>query len=265
MIDIFHSIILAIIQGVTEFLPISSSAHLILFPKFFNWTDQGLAFDVAVHVGTLLAVVVYFRKEIKVLAKAWLLSLVGKGKTVQSNLAWAICLGTIPVGLAGIYFKEIIENSFRSMFIIALTSIVFGIFLGFSSKFSKEKRSEYNLGIKDIIVIGGAQVLALIPGASRSGVTVTAGLMMGLTKEAAARYSFLLSIPVILCAGGLETFELIKMEQAINLSQMIVPIFFSFITAFMCIKLFLYSLSKVGLAPFVVYRILLGVFLLVVL
>ena len=195
-IDVF---ILAIIQGLTEFLPISSSAHLILPSAVFGWQDQGQALDVALHVGTLLAVVLYFRKEVGSMTVAWF-GTVGVGPEKKYNsfdgkLAWWIILASIPLGIVGLLGKDFIEANLRSAAVIAITTLVFGILLGFADIKAKENVSVEKLGFKGAMIIGLAQVLALIPGTSRSGITMTLGLMLGLNKENAARFSFLLSIP----------------------------------------------------------------------
>jgi len=187
-----HIIWLALVQGLTEFLPVSSSAHLILVPSLLGWPDQGLAFDVAVHLGTLIAVVTYFRRDILNLFIAWLGSITGKGMSPEARLAWGVIVGTIPAGIVGLLFKDLIEIYLRSPLVIAATTIIFGLLLWFADKRAKLQRDELSLGWQDFLVIGGAQAMALVPGTSRSGITITAGLLLGLPREAAARYSFLL-------------------------------------------------------------------------
>ncbi|MBT8119279.1 MAG: undecaprenyl-diphosphate phosphatase [Gammaproteobacteria bacterium] len=259
--DILQIIILALVQGLTEFLPISSSAHLILVPYITDWPDQGLAFDVAVHVGTLTAVVLYFRKEIKVMFFAWIDSLKGK-HSEDSKLAWAVLVGTIPVGLAGLLFKDIISDHLRTPLVIAATTIIFGLLLGYSHCSGKRQRDEHSLTWKDIIVIGCAQAIALIPGTSRSGITITAGLLMGLTAQAAARFSFLLSIPVIVLAGGVETMDYLAVASIDDMNDLIIGALISAVSAFLCIHYFLILLDRIGMTPFVIYRLLLGIILL---
>ncbi|MFV2054914.1 MAG: undecaprenyl-diphosphate phosphatase [Thiohalomonadales bacterium] len=250
---------LALLQGFTEFLPISSSAHLILVPKIIeSWGDQGLAFDVAVHVGTLAAVLVYFRKQVSAMAVDWTLSLTGKKNSENSRLAWAVLLGTIPVGLAGLIFKDYIELNLRSTSVIATTTIVFGLLLWWADARGSRARDESTINIKDVLVIGVAQALALIPGTSRSGATITAGLMMGLRRDAAARFSFLLSIPVIILSGGLVTIDLIKDATPVDWVALSMGAGISGLTAFACIHVFLKLVDKIGMLPFVIYRLLLG-------
>ncbi|MCW9023348.1 MAG: undecaprenyl-diphosphate phosphatase [Gammaproteobacteria bacterium] len=255
-------IVLAILQGLTEFLPISSSAHLILFPKINGWDDQGLAFDVAVHVGTLAAVVWYFRYEIVSMTQDWLQSLAQRKKVGDSTLVWAVGFGTIPVGLAGLLFKDVIETSLRSPLVIAATTIIFGLLLWWADALGKRQRTEHSIGWRDIVVIGVAQAIALIPGTSRSGITMTAGLMMGLTRAAAARFSFLLSIPVIILAGGLSTLDLIQGTEAVDWNALVIGAVLSAISAYLCIHVFLKLLERIGMLPFVIYRMALGVLLL---
>lgn len=260
--DLLQIIVLAILQGFTEFLPISSSAHLILVPVLVGWQDQGLAFDVALHVGTLTAVIVYFRKDLQVMLRDWAASLVQRKTVGDSRLAWAVGLGTIPVGLCGLLLGDLIEENLRSTLVIAATTIVFGILLGWSDKTGKRQRSEHTITWKDILIIGCAQAIALIPGTSRSGITMTAALMLGLTREAAARFSFLLSIPVIVLAGGLKTLQLAEAEGAVDWQAIFIGATISGVSAYLCIHLFLKLLDRIGMMPFVVYRLLLGAVLL---
>ena len=264
--------ILALLQGLTEFLPISSSAHLILPSTIFGWQDQGLAFDVAVHVGTLLAVVLYFRKEVGSMAFAWLDTLSIKkyqdsSSSFDGKLAWWILFATIPAGLFGLLGKDFIELHLRSALVIAITTLLFGALLGYADilagkRNTNEHKSIEKIGLKGAMLIGLAQALALIPGTSRSGITMTIGLMLGLSRESAARFSFLLSIPAIAMAGSYLTLKLITSTvtvdwQAIGLGSVV-----AFISAYACIHYFLILLDKIGMMPFVIYRLVLGVALL---
>jgi undecaprenyl-diphosphatase len=259
--DFLHIISLALLQGLTEFLPISSSAHLILLPLLTAWEDQGLAFDVAVHIGSLLAVMIYFRKTLKLITLDWVASLSQRQSVGNSRLAWAVLFGTIPVGITGLLFNNGIEAYLRNPLVIATTTIVFGLLLGWADWQGKRRRNKYQLNWKVVFFIGLAQAIALIPGTSRSGITITAGLMLGLTREAAANFSFLLSIPVILLAGGLKTLDLIQSPLEIDWTALIWGAVFSGISAYTCIFLFLKMLEKMGMWPFVVYRLLLGAIL----
>ncbi|MBE9561193.1 MAG: undecaprenyl-diphosphate phosphatase [Proteobacteria bacterium] len=259
--DIIQIIVLALVQGLTEFLPISSSAHLILVPILTGWEDQGLAFDVAVHVGTLTAVVLYFRKEISKMIFAWFASLKGK-HSEDSRLAWGVLIGTIPVGIAGLLFKDVISEHLRTPLVIAATTIIFGFLLWYADWSGKRKRDEHTLSWKDIVFIGCAQAVALIPGTSRSGITITAGLLLGLTAPAAARFSFLLSIPVIVLAGGMETLEYLEVASINDMNDLIIGALISAVSAYLCIHYFLMLLERIGMTPFVIYRLLLGIVLL---
>lgn len=260
--DFIHIIALALLQGLTEFLPISSSAHLILLPILANWQDQGLAFDVAVHVGTLSAVVFYFRQTLKKIIGDWFQSIMHRQQVGDSRLAWAVGFGTIPVGLAGLLLGDFIETGLRSPLVIAITTILFGLLLGWADWQAKRQRDEYQIGWRDVLFIGIAQAIALIPGTSRSGITITAGLMLGLTREAAARFSFLLSIPVIFLAGGLKTTELVQSPLAVDWTALASGALFSAVSAYICIFLFLKMLERMGMWPFVIYRLILGAVLL---
>ena len=236
--DTLQIIVLALVQGLTEFLPVSSSAHLILVPYLTDWPDQGLAFDVAVHVGTLTAVVIYFRKEISKMFFAWIASLKGR-HSEDSKLAWGVLIGTLPVGLAGLLFKDVISEHFRTPLVIAVATILFGFLLWYADSSGKRQRDEHTLSWKDVLIIGGAQAIALIPGTSRSGITITAGLMLGLTATAAARFSFLLSIPVIVLAGGVETLDYLSVANVGDMKDLIYGALISAFSAYLCIHFFL--------------------------
>jgi len=259
--DLIQLIVLALIQGLTEFLPISSSAHLILLPILTGWQDQGLVYDVAVHFGSLFAVMFYFREDIKNLLFAWFSSLSSGEATEDSRLAWAVIIGTIPAVLFGLLMKDYIETVLRSPLVIAASSIVFGLLLWYADRAATHVRSEKSLTIKDAIYIGLAQAVALIPGTSRSGITMTAGLMLGLTRKAAARFSFLLSVPLILAASGLKTKDLISEGGAVDWFGLGFVTVLSGISAYLCIHYFLKLIDRIGMLPFVIYRVLLGIFL----
>ena len=253
-------IVLAILQGLTEFLPISSSAHLILPSQMFGWDDQGLAFDVAVHAGSLFAVVLYFRKEVAQMALSWTKSFAGH-RDQDSHLAWLIILATIPAGLIGYLLDDFIEMNLRSAAVIATTTILFGLLLWWAEKTKTERLDEYQVTIKKVLVIGFAQVLALIPGTSRSGITITAGLMVGLTAKAAARFSFLLSIPLILAAGGYKALGLMQQSTGVDWTAIGLGTALSFVSAYACIHYFLILVDRIGMLPFVIYRLILGAIL----
>lgn len=258
--------LLALIQGLTEFLPISSSAHLILPSALLGWADQGQDFDVAVHVGTLLAVVLYFRKEVGAMAVAWFGTLgVGPGKHDKSSfdgkLAWWILFASIPLGLVGFLGADFIESHLRSVAVIAATTIVFGLLLGFADIKAKENVTVEQLGLKGALLIGVSQALALIPGTSRSGITMTTGMMLGLSKENAARFSFLLSIPGIMMPGGYLTYKLVSTAESVDWQVLGLGSVLAFISAYACIHYFLIIVSRLGMMPFVIYRLILGAIL----
>ncbi len=259
--ELLHIIVLALIQGLTEFLPISSSAHLILPSQVLGWPDQGLAFDVAVHVGTLAAVMLYFRRDIGNLTGAWFRTLGGQPATADSRLAWAVILGTIPAGVAGLLLGDWIEAELRSMVVIATTTILFGLLLGWADKVKGHNRALTQISWKDVLIIGGSQALALIPGVSRSGITMTAALFTGLSREAGARFSFLLSIPLILAAGSLKTLELVEQGDQALWEPLIWGALISGVSAYLCIHVFLKLLERMGFMPYVIYRVVLGLFL----
>ena len=260
--DYLHAVFLALLQGLTEFLPISSSAHLILLPRLLGWVDQGLAFDVAVHIGTLTAVVAYFRHDVNRLLLAWIKSCATRQLDADATLAWLVVLSTLPVVVAGLLFHDFIETSLRSPLVIAAATVGFGVLLGVADWRGKKMRSENSLTVMDALWIGLAQALALIPGTSRSGITMTTALALGLTRSAAARFSFLLSIPAILMAGGYESLKLFQQSEPVAWGGLLLGTGVAFLSAYLCIRLFMLLIERVGMLPFVVYRLGLGVFLL---
>lgn len=260
--DIIETILLALIQGLTEFLPISSSAHLILPSQVLGWADQGLTFDVAVHVGSLLAVMIYFRKEVGEMFIAWISTFKGERDDINGKIAWWILFATIPAGLFGFFGKDYIEEYSRSIMVIAATTLIFGFLLGFADIKAKQNVSIENLGIKGAMLIGLAQAIAIIPGTSRSGITMTMGLMLGLSRDNAARFSFLLSIPAIAMAGGYLTLKAVLDSEPVDWHSMGIGSVLSFVSAYACIHVFLILINKVGMMPFVIYRLVLGLVLL---
>lgn len=261
--DWVQALLLAILQGLTEFLPISSSAHLILPSQLLGWPEQGLAFDVAVHVGSLLAILWYFRLEVRDMTLAWFAWVFKGDKTNDGRLAWAVLWGTVPVGLVGLVLNElaIVDHYLRSAWVIAVTTIVFALLLWWADVKATQHRDEHSITIRDILVIGCAQAIALIPGTSRSGITMTAGLMMGLSRTAAARFSFLLSIPVIVLSGLLKSKDLVMSAEPVDWSLIGLGVAVSGLAALSCIHVFLILLDRIGFKPFVYYRLALGFFL----
>ena len=257
--DIAHIVILAIVQGLTEFLPISSSAHLILVPLILQWPDQGLVFDIAVHLGSLLAVLIYFRGDVVAMAIAWGKNVSGGASSEVSRLAGWVRLGTIPAVIAGLIFKDIIATELRSPWVIAIATILFALLLWVADLNKPKIRNENQLKWSDVLTIGCFQALALIPGTSRSGITMTAGLLLGLTRQAAARFSFLLSIPIILASASLQILELLQTSQSIDWPALLLSVVLSALSAGICIHLFLGLIEKIGMLPFVIYRMLRGI------
>lgn len=257
-------LILALVQGLTEFLPISSSGHLILSPYLFGFADQGLAFDVAVHLGSLIAVVAYFRRDIWEIFLGWTASLVpGRQADPSARLGWAIIVGTIPVVIAGLLLKPLIEGDLRAPWVIAATTILFGLLLGWADFRGRRTREIGDLGLRDALLIGLSQVLALIPGTSRSGITMTIGLMLGFSRDAAARFSFLLSIPTILASSLLVTLDLVESQEPVDWYSLGLGVILSGIAAYLAIHYFLRFIERIGMMPFVIYRLLLGGLILV--
>jgi len=257
-------VVLAVIQGITEFLPISSSAHLILVPVVTGWSDQGLAFDIALHVGTLIAVVGYFRSEVMRLIRGGLAPLRGCPLDGHGRMAWLIVLATIPVGLAGLVFKDSVETVLRGPHVIAWASIGFGVLLWLADRWWPARRGDDTLGWRGALTIGLFQALALIPGTSRSGITMTAGRLLGLDRASAARFAFLLAIPVIVLSGALQTGELVVEGADPAWGALFIAAALAAVSAWVCIALFLRYIARIGMTPFVIYRVALGGVLLAV-
>lgn len=253
-------IVLALIQGISEFLPVSSSAHLVLVSQFSNWADQGLAFDAAVHVGTLAAVVLYFRRDLAALARA---GLHREADPRQRTLLIGLAIATLPALVVGALASDWIEASLRNPLLIAATTLIFGVLLGVADRKGTRVASAESLGLPGALLIGLAQVLALVPGTSRSGITITAGLALGLARDEAARFSFLMSIPIIAAAGGWGFVTGLSEGGSFEAGRFFVAALIAFGFAWLTIAAFLAWLKRFGMTPFVVYRILLGGFLLI--
>lgn len=262
MIDYLQAFWLALLQGVTEFLPISSSGHLALLPKLFGWADQGLAFDIAVHVGTLVAVVWYLRADIGLIIMDWCKSISGGNRTPHSQIAWFLLITTTITGIAGWFIEPLIERWFRLPVPIAVATIGFALLLWWFDRTGLRQREMESLSWRDAVIIGAAQILALMPGTSRSGITITAGLALGLTRTAAARFSFLMAIPVIVVVGGWQTTQLIASAAPVNWVLLLFAAMVAGVAAFACIHWFFGLLERFGMLPFVIYRLVLGAFLL---
>ena len=260
--DLIQLIILSLIQGITEFLPVSSSAHLILVPLLTEWRDQGLAIDVAAHFGSLIAVVFYFRKDISRILIAGIDSIVKRDVSVpESKLFWYLVIASVPVLGAGFLLRDIVSTYLRDPLIIASASICFGLLLWYADATGRRLRQLNSINMRDAIVIGLAQALALVPGTSRSGITMTAALMLGLDRISAARFSFLMAVPIILAAAGYESLKLIQINAGVDIVNFIITASLSAVSALFSIHFFLQFLDRIGMLPFVIYRVVLGVIL----
>ncbi|WP_353219207.1 undecaprenyl-diphosphate phosphatase [Salinisphaera sp. S4-8] len=257
----YQMVVLAIVQGITEFLPISSSAHLILVPHFLGWPDQGLGFDLAMHLGTLVAVVAYFRQDVVQLAHAWVESMRSGRRDGEVAMAWGLVLATLPAIVFGLVLGLVGESMLRVPGVIATTSIVFGIALGWVDWRAPCAREPDQIGWRAYLAIGFAQAIALIPGASRSGMTIMGGRACGLNRQAAARVAFYLAIPITTAAIAFETVLLLQTPTADAWGAMAMAALLAGISAFAAIHYFLRMLQSVGMMPFVVYRVLLGLLL----
>lgn len=260
--DWLNLLVLALVQGITEFLPISSSAHLILVPALFGWPDQGLAIDIAVHVGTLVAVLVYFRRDIVDLLGGFFTMLAGRPDE-RTRLLLYLVVATVPIVVVGFLAKNLVASSAREELLIAATTIGFGLVLWRADRDGAANTREIaDMTMKDALLIGLAQVLALIPGTSRAGITVTAALFLRFKRSESARFSMLLSIPTIAAAGLLGSLDLIKSGDTALQADALWAAFFSFLAALVAIWGLMAWLKRSSFAPFVVYRLLFGLFLL---
>jgi len=266
--SLIQAIILALVQALTEFLPVSSTAHLVLFPWLLNWPDPGLAFDVALHAGTLLAVILYFFKDwVKLIACGLGIKYAAKATaeevSVNKRMFWYMVIGTIPSAILGKLFHHQIEDELRKPIIIGISLVVVALVMWWADTKSKLNRNLDSSNMGDAVAIGSAQALALWPGVSRSGITITAGLFRGFTREAATRFSFLLSTPVIAGAVMSELPKLIKMHKAGGLdmptSTLLVSILVSGVAGYFVIAFFLKYLQTRTLQPFIIYRLVFGV------
>jgi undecaprenyl-diphosphatase len=257
-VSLFQIAVLAIVQGVTEFLPISSSAHLILVPALTGWPDQGLALDVAVHIGSLLAVVIYFRRDVMAMATGTVDAIRGQ-RSPRARLALQVLAATIPVILAGWLLKDRIETDWRSPVLIMVTTVIFGLLLWVAdSRAGRAHRTTAELTWSDVLLIGAAQALALVPGVSRSGITMTAALLLGQKRPEAARFSLLLSIPTTAAAGALGAPDLLASSDPSLLGGALVAGILACVSALAAIAGLMAWLRQATFTPFVIYRLLLG-------
>jgi undecaprenyl-diphosphatase len=266
-VSLFEAIVLGITQGLTEFLPISSTAHLRIVPAFAGWEDPGAAFTAVTQLGTMTAVLLYFRADLVRIARAWLRSLrdAPARRELDARLGWYIVLGTIPIGIFGLAFKDQIENGARDLYLISIALIVLGLVLLAAERVGRKERSLEKITTRDGIAIGFAQALALVPGVSRSGATITAGLFLGFDRMSAARFSFLLSVPAVVLSGLLEFASILNGSdgQHTGLGAMAVATFLAFVAGYASIAFLLRFLTNHSTIVFVVYRVALGALVLV--
>jgi len=253
-VETVQTIFLALLQGIVEFLPISSSGHLILVPAVLGWQYQGLAFDIAVHLGTLTAVIAYFRRDLWAIVTA----IAGTGGP-NARLGWSIIVASIPVAIAGLLFSDLIENSLRTAGLIAAATGGFGLLLWLADRYKRERFDETQLRLLPVLLIGLCQVLALIPGTSRSGITMTAGLALGLTRTAASRFSFLLAIPALGMASGWQLWQFSTSNDPVPWASLGLATAVSALTAFAVIAVFLRVIERIGFWAFALYRVALAV------
>ncbi|WP_435743845.1 undecaprenyl-diphosphate phosphatase [Nocardioides sp. SYSU DS0663] len=260
MWDLLKAVVLGTIQGLTEFLPISSSAHLRIFPELFGWGDPGAAFTAVVQIGTELAVLIYFRHDIWRIATTWLKSLVRpeyRGH-LDARMGWFIIIGSLPIVILGIALKDVIESDFRSLWIIGTTLVVLGIVLGVADRFGSTHKSIKQLSLRDAVLMGLAQACALVPGVSRSGATISMGRALGYEREAATRYAFLLAIPAVVGAGLFELKEIPGGDNTYGWAPTLTATVVSFIVGYAAIAWLLRYISTHSYRPFVLYRVVLG-------
>jgi len=260
VIDLLKAVVLGVIQGLTEFLPISSSAHLRIFPELFGWGDPGAAFTAVIQIGTELAVLIYFRKDIWRIGSAWVRSIVQpeyRG-TLDARMGWYIIVGSLPIVVLGVLLKDVIESDFRNLWIIGTTLIVLGVVLGIADRIGGTDRPLGKIGLKDAVLMGLAQALAIIPGVSRSGATISMGRFLGLDREAATRFAFLLAIPAVVGAGVFELKEIPHGHNDFGWGPTLTATVVSFVVGYAAIAWLLRYVSTRSYTPFVVYRILLG-------
>lgn len=261
--DQLQAALLGILQGLTEFLPISSSGHLVLAPLIMGWKDQSLAFDVAVHFGTFLAVAMYFRRDLVPIVYGGFRSLFyrpegGRESDPDMRMAWGLAIATIPAGVLGLLLQSVLELQFDAPTLVAGNLILFGLLMWWADSSLRGKRSETELSWGEFFLIGCSQALALFPGTSRSGITMTAAMALGLSRTAAARLSFLMALPVILLAAGYEFIVLIMSPEAQDWTAIFIGAGVAFLTGLGCIHFLLTLLERIGFLPFVIYRVVLG-------
>ena len=258
MIGFNAAVGLGLVQGITEFLPISSSGHLILVSEWFGWPDQGLAFDVAVHLGTLVAILIYFRRCLLEIMCGWYQQVIGGRVTSAGRLGWLVVLATGPALIVGALLGHVIESELRSPILIGFTTVGFGLVLWWADTKGRRTITLNDLKWHHALLIGIAQAIALVPGTSRSGITLSAGLALGLGRLDAAYFSFLMSIPVIIAAGTLKLSDLSRSAAPVDWAVFAVGVLVAAVSALVVITGFLRVIERVGVFPFVIYRLVLG-------
>ena len=260
--DLFQSIILGLLQGLTEFLPISSSGHLLIVPALLGWEDPGAAFTAVIQLGTEAAVLIYFRHDLWRIFTTWIRSLREPElrRDVNARMGWYLIAATIPISILGLAFSDQIETAARNLYLVGVMLIVFGIILGIADNYGSRKLDVENLSFRDGVLIGFAQSLALIPGVSRSGATISAGLFLGLNRAAAARFSFLLAIPAVVLSGFYELTKILSGEEAVGVPfiNVVVATLVAFVVGYAVIAWFLRYLTNNSFALFVGYRLIVG-------
>lgn len=266
MISWFEAVVLGIVQGLTEFLPVSSSAHILIVSQFFGWQDPGAAFTAVTQIGTEMAVIIYFRKDIWRIITTWVQSLYTPALrgNIDARMGWYVIIGTLPIAILGFVFQDQIETVARNLWLVAGTLIVFGIILGAADRFGRKTKETDDLTVRDGILFGFGQALALIPGVSRSGATISAGLALGYSREAATRYAFLLAIPAVMASGLYEATK-IGDGPAPEWGPTIVATVIAFVIGYLVISWLIKYISTNSYMPFVIYRIALGVLVLILL
>jgi undecaprenyl-diphosphatase len=261
-VSTIEEIVLGLVQGLTEFLPISSTAHLRIVPAFLGWDDPGAAFTAVTQLGTMAAVLLYFRSDLARISTTWVRSLSRPElrRELDARMGWYILLGTAPIAVFGLLFKDQIESGARDLYLIGTALIALGLVLLLAEEVSDHTRGEESISTRDGVLIGLAQALALVPGVSRSGATITAGLFLGLKREAAARFSFLLSVPAVVLSGLFELASIVSGEEGgdVTIGGLAVATLLAFVTGYASIAFLMRFLQTHSTLVFVVYRVALG-------
>jgi undecaprenyl-diphosphatase len=265
-VSYLEAIFLGVLQGLTEFLPISSSAHLAIFPQLFGFDDPGASFTAVTQIGTEVAVLLFFWRDIVRIIKAWAIALVRKDRRgdLDARMGWYIIVGTLPIAVVGFLFQDTIKTTFRSLWLIAIMLIVFGLILGIADRINVGEKLEGDLTLKDSLLYGLGQMLALIPGVSRSGATISVGLFRGYRRDVATRYAFLLAIPAVL-ASGVSQLNDVSLAASPGLPKTLVATLVAFVVGYVTIGWLLKYLRTRSYLPFVVYRVALGSLVLILL